>query len=208
MNKSSKLYRSVYKFFEWSWVFNLNQIILDPGKKRQIVRFLRDVPYRSMIDIGCGTGNWTELARGRYLGIDTSPSFIEACKRRFACDSTKQFVLVDVTKLELAENYDLAILISVLHHLSDDEVLQLVHWVRVNARYLFILDLHPIRWNPISRWLYAMDRGNHIREPAAQRNLVLRQPGIRLVKEGDYRCPNGLYRHTLFLFESTAVAGH
>ena len=57
MEKSSEIYRFIDRLFENSLVFNLNQVILDGGKTRQIRRFLADVPYRSVVDIGCGTGN-------------------------------------------------------------------------------------------------------------------------------------------------------
>ena len=208
MNKSSKLYRSVYEFFERPWVFSLNQRILGAGKRRQAKNFLRGVEFKSVVDIGCGPGEYAELACGPYLGIDTSASFIETCKKRYGHDPLKQFILADATTVQVAECYDLALLNSVLHHLNDDEVTKLIAWVAGSARCLFVLDLYPIPWNPLSRWLYAMDRGDYVREPAEQKALILKHPAMRLVKEGDAFCPNGVYRHTLFLFESIAVAGH
>lgn len=202
MEKSSEIYRVIDRLFENSLVFNLNQVILDGGKKRQIKRFLADLPYRSVVDIGCGTGNWAKLANGKYLGVDTSPSFIAACQRRYKSDPRKEFLLADATSLALSEPFDLAILVSVLHHLSDPEVERLAEWVAQHARYFFVLDLYPNHGNPISEWLYRMDRGNYIREPEAQREMLLKEGQFRLIKQDDYFAPNRLYRHTLFLFES------
>ena len=208
MNKSSCWYQWIFEAFEHSWVFNLNQIVLDPGKTRQIQRFLNGVPYRSTIDIGCGTGNWAKFGRDQYLGIDSSPSFIAACRRRYHGDSAKSFIEADAGSLILTQRYDLTILISVLHHLADDEALRLTAWVARNTRYFFIFDLYPVRWNPLSRLLYALDRGNYIREPSVQKQLILREPHLQLVKEDSYYSPNGLYRHSLFLFESSASQGN
>ena len=205
MDKSTGLYPYVDRLFEHPLVFNLNQVILDGGKTRQIRRFLADVPYQSVVDIGCGTGNWAKLARGPYLGVDTSPSFIAACRRRYANDPQKQFVQADAMALRPETPFDLACLISVLHHLSDAEVARLCAWVSRSARYFFVLDLYPIPHNPISRWLYQMDRGNHIRDPEAQQALLLRDGRFRLVKRGAYYSPNRLYRHTLFLLEANAA---
>lgn len=204
MNKAGTLYRIIYQLFEHPLVFNLNQMILDGGKQRQIRRFLADAPFESSIDIGCGTGNWAKLGRARYLGVDSSPSFIAACQRRYAGDPGKRFVQADVSKLTLSEPYDLSMLISVLHHLSDDEARRLCEWVARNTRYFFVLDLYPVPWNPLSRWLYRMDRGEYIREPGQQQRLLMEGGRFRLLKQGSYFCPNGLYRHTLFLFESSA----
>jgi SAM-dependent methyltransferase len=200
-------YRPIHDLFERPWVFNLYQTLVDGGKHRQIRRFLADVPYRSVLDIGCGTGNWASTARGPYLGVDLSPSFIAACHARYRGDASKQFLQADVASLDLAERYDLAQLISVLHHLSDEEVRRLLDGVARAARFFFVLDLYPIPWNPVSRFLYAMDRGDHIRPPAAQKRLILAHPAFRLVKEGAYVAPTGLYRHTLFLFACGAGAG-
>lgn len=202
MEKSSQIYRFIDRLFKNSLVFNLNQVILDGGKQRQIKRFLADVPYRSMVDIGCGTGNWAKLANDKYLGVDTSPSFIAACQKRYKTDPRKEFLLADATTLTLSESFDLAILVSVLHHLSDTEVKRLTQWVAQHARFFFVLDLYPNHGNPISEWLYRMDRGNYVREPHAQQELLLKGGQFRLIKQDGYFAPNRLYRHTLFLFES------
>lgn len=202
--KNSSWYRHIYEAFETPLVFNLYQTIVDGGKGRQIKRFLKDVPYTTVVDIGCGTGNWATIARGPYVGIDTSPSFIEGCRQRYAGQDDRKFIHGDAASLELDEEFDLAILVSVLHHLSDDAVGRLLPWVTQNARFFFVLDLYPIPVNPISRLLYAMDRGDHIRTPEQQKDLLLRAGGLRSVKEGSYFCPNGIYRHTLFLFERDA----
>ena len=205
MDKSSRLHRYVFEALERSWVYNLNQVFLGAGKKRQITGFLRGLEYQSLLDIGCGPGEYVELAHGPYLGIDTSESFIETCRKRFAGDPTKVFIHADATTVEVPGRYDLALLNSVMHHLTDEEMVRLVAWVARSSRYLFILDLHPVPWNPLSRFLYAMDRGHYVREIAAQKALVLQHPAMRLVKEGSAWCRNGVYRHSLFLFESTGT---
>lgn len=208
MDKAAAWYRRLDDLFEHPAVFNAYQAVVDGGKTRQIERFLKDVPYRSMVDVGCGTGNWAVLARGAYLGVDTSPSFIAACRERYAGDPEKRFVQADAAELTGQGPFDLAVLISVLHHLPDADVRRLLAWVHRSARYFFVLDLYPVPWNPLSRLLYTLDRGNHIRTPDAQKALLLSQPGLHLVREDDYFCPNGLYRHTLFLFESDGVVSN
>lgn len=203
--KSHAWYRRLYDAFERPSVFNLYQTLVDGGKGRQIRRFLADVPYRSLIDVGCGTGNWATLARGAYLGIDTSEAFIAGCRRRYAGDDRLRFVQADAATLALDAQYDLAILVSVLHHLPDEAVRRLLPWVAAHARHFFVLDLYPMPWNPPARLLYALDRGDYIRTPAEQKALLGSEPGLRLVREDDYFAPTGLYRHTLFLFESEAA---
>ena len=208
MNKSSCWYQWIFEAFEHSWVYNLNQVFLGAGKKRHIVTFLQDLPFQSVLDIGCGPGEYAHLARGPYLGIDTSESFIKTCRERFAADPTKVFIHADATTVTVPGRFDLALLNSVLHHLTDAEATRLIEWVARSARYLFILDLYPVPWNPASRCLYALDRGHYVRPAAAQKALILQHPTMRLVKEGAAWSPNCIYKHSLFIFESTAAQGN
>ena len=197
-----RAYRRLDDFFEHPAVFNAYQAIADGGKFRQIRRFLATVPYESVLDVGSGTGNWAQLARGRYLGIDTSASFIEGCLERYAEDPEKTFLLADAAEIEPAEHYDLGLMISVLHHLSDQKAEAILRRLVTVCRYVFILDLYPIPWNPLARAAYALDRGNFIRSKEEQRRLVQRVEGFHVLKDDDYFSPSLLYRHTLFLLST------
>lgn len=203
MDKTGRTYSAIDQLFEHPVVFNAYQALADGGKGRAIRRFLADRKYGSVVDIGCGTGNWARLFDADYMGVDNSPSFIEGCRRRYAGDPRKEFVQADASTLGLDRHFDLAMMISVLHHLPDAEVAKLLNWLADVADQLFVLDLYPVRGNPVSRWLYRMDRGNYIREPEQQRDLLTAGGRFRVVEHGNYYCPNRLYRHTLFLLQST-----
>ena len=196
--------RAIHRLFDHPLIFNSYQVLADGGKGRAIRRFLQDLPYDSVLDIGCGTGNWAKYAPGRYLGVDPAPAFISAAIRRYAGDPKKKFLVADPTSQDVPGEFDLAQLVSVLHHLSDDDVSRLLERIRPRVRHLFILDLYPMPWNPPARFLYASDRGSFIRTPEQQQRLVL-DGEWRLVKEGSYFAPTLLYRHTLFLFERAGL---
>jgi ubiquinone/menaquinone biosynthesis C-methylase UbiE len=203
MNPLSRVFdRAIDRCLEHAIVFNLNQLLLDGGKHRPIRRFLSNVPAASVIDLGCGPGNWVELSEREYLGIDTSENFIAACRDKYADDPTRQFLQANVADLQLDKSFDLALMISVLHHLSDEQTIDTLDWIASHTDHLFVLDLYPNHQNPISRWLYRMDRGSHIREPDEQRRLILQSNQFHLVKEGDFYSWNHLYHHTMFLFKS------
>ena len=206
--KSSKFYQRIFAALEHSWVYNLNQVFLGAGKKRHITTFLQDLPFESVLDIGCGPGEYARLAQGPYLGIDTSESFIQTCRTRYAQDPAKVFIHADATTVTVPGRYDLALLNSVLHHLTDEETKRLIAWVARSARYLFVLDLYPVPWNPVSRCLYALDRGHYVRTVGAQQALILQNPAMRLVKAGSAWSPNCIYKHSLFIFESVAAQGN
>lgn len=198
----TRLYDRLDRLFEHPVVFDAYQSLVDGGKRRQIRRFLRGLPYESVLDVGCGTGNWTDLAHGPYLGVDTSPAYVTACRERFGGDTTKRFILADAAEVDFTQRFDLGLMVSVLHHLSSEKAEAVLRRMATACRNIFILDLYPIRWNPISRLLYALDRGNFIRTPDAQRRIVDSVEGLRILKEGSYYSPTLLYRHTLFLIET------
>lgn len=202
VDKSRGLYPYIDRLFESAFVFNANQFLLDGGKTRQIKRFLSGLEFDSIVDIGCGPGNWAKIARGQYVGIDTSPSFIKTCIKRYSGDPRKRFIQADAAGITLGQTFDLAMLISVLHHLSDNEASRVCHWVALSTKYFFVLDLYPNPRNPVSRFLYAMDRGNFIREPREQERLLTKDNLFRVIRKEDYYCPNRFYRHTLYLLES------
>lgn len=199
---SSDLYRRIYRLFDNPAVFDAYQFLVDGGKERQIRRFLEDVPYRTVADIGCGTGNWATTARGPYLGVDVAPEFIDAASLRYSDEPDKMFLRLDPTQEDLPGRYDLAQLVSVLHHLSDDQTAMLLRRIVPRIRFLFVLDLYPIKRNPVARFLYAADRGDYIRDPEEQKRLLMAQGNLVLLREEDYYAPTMLYRHTLLLFES------
>lgn len=200
----ASIYRVLQGLFDHPAVFDGYQTLVDGGKGRRIRRFLRDVPYESVLDVGCGTGNWATTARGAYLGIDVSEAFIRAARARYDGESGKTFRVLDPTREDVPGAYDLVQMVSVLHHLSDDDVTVLLRRVMPRSRFLFVLDLYPIPWHPVARLLYAADRGDYVRAPAEQQRLIEAAGDVRLVDQDDFFAPTGLYRHTLFLFERRA----
>jgi len=70
--------------------------------KAQIVRFqivsqvLRGVPFDSVVDLGCGTGDLLQFLRtrgwtGSYKGVDVSPSMVAESRLSFSLDRLAEF---------------------------------------------------------------------------------------------------------------------
>lgn len=194
----------LHRVLDVPWVFDLNQVLLDGGKEQHIIRFLDGVARDRVLDIGCGTGVWSRLAKASYLGIDSSASFVAGCRQRFRNDPSKEFVHADATSIHPDRRFDVAMLISVLHHLDDDGVTRLLQWVSHAADRLFVLDLYPNDGNPLARRLYAIDRGDFIRSPEAQRDLIESGGLLHVARSGSFYSWNRIYRHTMFLAEPVA----
>lgn len=88
-------------------------------------RLLRRLGLRAgmhVLDIGCGTGETTELIceivgpSGSYLGIDRSDVAIAACRKRFTAESNLRFEVATLEQLDRAAAFDVAFGRYVLMH--------------------------------------------------------------------------------------------
>lgn len=92
-------------------------------KARVVNDFVSQNRIQTVIEHGSGDGAQLQLANyPKYIGVDVSSTAIELCRRAFATDSTKRFVLAqdldDETKAELALSLD------VIYHLVEADVFE------------------------------------------------------------------------------------
>jgi len=85
------------------------------------VKIVDALDVRSILDVGCGSGDILALlaARGRYdlAGVDVSERALELAHRR-APDA--QMGVLDIQREALEEKFDLVVSIGVVEHLLDD----------------------------------------------------------------------------------------
>lgn len=193
---------------EVPFLFDLYQVVGDGGKRKPVSRFLDGVDYESVVDLGCGTGAWSFLARGPYLGLDYSTSFIDGCRRRFGDDPDKRFEVGDLASTGLDEVFDLALMMSVLHHLSDADASSVLERLADHAGRVLVMDLLPIEKNPVSRLLYRLDRGDYIRSAEQQEALLTANGHWEVERSDAFFSYNRLYRHSLYLLRSTDPPAH
>lgn len=87
-----------------------------------------DPKGRAVLDVGCGTGFFTEfyLARGaRVTGVDITPTSVARLAERFP---EARFVQADVSDVALPDRYAIVNAFDVLYHITDD-----ARWERAMA---------------------------------------------------------------------------
>jgi len=95
---------------------------------RWIVDELAPYVGRSVLDIGCGTGNLLEffLDRDRVVGIDIGEEFVELAGKRFADRENLRVEVADITDPAcvslVGETFDTIICVNVLEHISNDSL--------------------------------------------------------------------------------------
>ena len=118
----------------------------------------------SFLDIGCGSGHFSVLTEGKYLGIDLNEKYINDARKKYA---DKKFICADVSEVYKEKNkFDNVLLVDILHHLDDKKSIQLLKSL-LNISNKKIINFEPISYknpNPIDKLWIQMDRGEYIRD--------------------------------------------
>jgi len=142
------------------------------GARRWMKRFVRDTVQpqagERMLDIGCGPAAILHyLPRVDYCGFDHSATYIESARRQFGARA--RFFCADVGTIREygVGPFDIAIAISLLHHIDDAAALDMLAKVRealVPGGRLVTADPCFFKGQPwITRLVVANDRGMNVR---------------------------------------------
>ena len=135
-------------------------------------------PYtdtKTVLDLGCGVGTFAPLFRkGGYLGIDINKESIEYARKK---NPGYKFKVEDVTNFKLAEKFDTVLIIGVLHHISDEDVIKVLRCssicLRKGGKIIAIEAIPPLfKWNLPGQFLRANDSGKFIRSTKEYKTLI------------------------------------
>ena len=118
----------------------------------------------SMIDIGCGIGQYANVTQGRYLGIDMNEPYIVHARKRHRRPN-QSFRCEDVTVLlDEKITFDLVLMVDFLHHLSEAQCHHLLT-VAAGLAEQYVISFEPIIYqpHPLGRWIVENDRGCCVR---------------------------------------------
>ena len=175
-----------------------------PRALYEIRRALAANPDERVLDLGCGAGGLCLAVPGEYVGIDLNPDYIAFARRRFG-NRRRRFELRELAELDGREQFDRAIMASVLHHLSDDAAASVLEQLaRMVRKRLVVMDLDPESANRFQAFLIDNDRGRFVRTPARQREILERS--FRVIADRRFAVTTRIAVHTLFTCESRAPA--
>lgn len=135
--------------------------------KTLVNEFARPEAGARILEIGCGPGTIVgHLPPSDYLGFDLSPEYIELARKRFPkarflCERVSQFSLAN------EQSFDVVLAIGIVHHLEDEEALQLFQIaygaLKPGGKLVTMDGVWTDGQSPIAHWLLTRDRGEHIR---------------------------------------------
>ncbi len=158
-----------YQFF-----FN---VVGAPARSRILVRdYIRPKPGDRILEIGCGPGTIIPfLPETEYVGFDASPEYIERARARFprakfVCERVSQFTLAG------CDQFDIVLALGILHHIDDQEALQLFkiahHALKPGGRLVTLDGVWTPDQSRAARYIQTKDRGQFIREENAYVRLA------------------------------------
>jgi SAM-dependent methyltransferase len=129
----------------------------------------------SILDIGCGIGQYASLTSGRYVGVDLNRPYVEHARRRRG-DERHTFRCVDAAELVAEdERFDLVLMVDFLHHLPDEAAVSVLSTAR-ELTAGSVVSLEPVteQGNRVGRWFIDNDRGAYMRPHADLLGLFTR----------------------------------
>jgi SAM-dependent methyltransferase len=132
----------------------------------------------SVLDVGCGTGQYSAVTTGRYLGVDMTERYIDYARRRNRTQTQREFRAADVTTLEAErQTFDIILMVDFLHHLDDALCGRILATAaRLTQRYVISLEPVAEQHGRLGRWIIGHDRGDHMRSLADYHLLFERSP--------------------------------
>ncbi|MFC2128726.1 class I SAM-dependent methyltransferase [Bacteroidota bacterium] len=160
----------------WQFFRGLLEIFFGHYRKRiSTIRSFGITDQMTVLDVGCGIGQYAILTKKKYLGIDMDKKYINLAKQTYKNNSLKKFLCEDLGKAKLSDAaFDVSLLVDFTHHLSNEELNHVfVELNRITSKYIVISD--PVKQsdkNLIGRFLTYIDRGNYIRAENHLINLI------------------------------------
>lgn len=188
--------------------YQLIQHALAPRSSREtfVNDYIRPEPEDRVLDVGCGPADdLAYMPRDvRYVGFDLSDRYIAAARSRWG--DRGEFFQANVTPSLLhGYEFDIVVANGVIHHLNDEESLDLLNLARsvlrpggrlVTKDPVFVEAQHPV-----ARYLVSRDRGEYVRDMLAYLQLASRvftEPSIT-IRDDLLRLP---YNHAIMVMQN------
>lgn len=148
-------YPSVYRFLRGA--INLDRFT------RPVGEYLKARPDETVIDVGCGVGDFSRLVPANYKGYDLNERFVRYAQKKWG-NPGKHFYCRDVLELSDEERFDKGMVVNILHHFDDAELRRLLaKLARLVKNYFVIVDADWDSSGRFQRWLLKKDQGSYLR---------------------------------------------
>jgi 2-polyprenyl-3-methyl-5-hydroxy-6-metoxy-1,4-benzoquinol methylase len=177
----------VWRILDHPVIWGLSRLGLDlsMGLYRERIRLMRRWGVLdgepSVLDIGCGIGQYSQVTKGHYLGVDLNARYIRYARSKYRRPNAA-FRAVDV-QVQASElrRFDCVLMVDFLHHVPDDQAVQILRKAATVA-LRGVVSFEPImeQTNPVGDWLVRHDRGMFVR-PGRRLDALFSEAGAEIV---------------------------
>ena len=140
--------------------------------REHAIKFINKDKFQSILEIGCGTGNFAKqlymtygLSNINYIGIDIKPQNISECRQRILDYQYYNFSLLDVTKDEHFGDFlrtaTIICSFQVLEHVGTvggSEDIDVISKIPFDKQFIFSVPNSPyknehVRWFEMDGWV-------------------------------------------------------
>jgi ubiquinone/menaquinone biosynthesis C-methylase UbiE len=168
------------------------------AEKGVILKELAPHPGQKILDLGCGTGEFSTLfSPDDYLGVDLSARYIAYARRVYRHD----FQVGDIRALNLPDHtFDAVLVVGVLHHLPDEDTARVLREIqrvlKPTGQALVLEDIPTVsNYNLLGKLIHYLENGHNIRRAEQYRALFEKHLSI----ERTYPIQSGLCDYQVFV---------
>jgi 2-polyprenyl-3-methyl-5-hydroxy-6-metoxy-1,4-benzoquinol methylase len=169
----------IRKILEYPIVYTTFQNLLgsESSQDKLVAEYIKPEDGMYILDVGCGPGSLLEHIYKDvvYYGFDFEESYIQKAQEKYG--TRGKFFCEDVTNFEFKgnEKFDRILILSVLHHLEDEQVHKILSVLTKLLKpdgYLLVQENTFVKGQSlIAKAIIKMDRGQNVRKPEGYLNL-------------------------------------
>lgn len=149
---------------EWSSQYDTNKNRTRDLDRQVSVKFMKDLEFNSVLEIGCGTGKnteWLQPKASRILAVDFSEEMLAIAKKKINAENVI-FHRADVTRKWdwTSEFFDLITCNLILEHIKDlDHIFQQAFSKLKPGGHFLTSELHPFKQYQGSKARFETSKG-------------------------------------------------
>ena len=123
-----------------SWQNQASSYASDYDKKI-VNQTINSLKPQTVLDVGCGNGQWSSLMPEDYMGIDISSKMVDIARKNYPARRFENVKLEDLpTKYQRGEKFDLAFCHTVFLHIKEKDVQKAVTALKKFAKKAIIIE--------------------------------------------------------------------